>query len=198
MENKIYLVQAISEVDGQHIVEVKPCVNENDAKALFKRLKERVFADGSHFSDFEEEDRENCTEHDTDTHFMIYDPDDSYSEEIEIIPTELYKSQKQRVEEATETYYKAYQSYRETLSKEMGNKEFNMRPTDGHDGFIALYDGEYEQTECTITKARESFTGSMMEFFVTKMGNDECNQWIDEVMFVNKVEDMIDHIIWEE
>jgi hypothetical protein len=85
---KIWLVTQESNVDGEILFNVVPCVSEETAKKIMQEEKETILNESHHFGnsvdpydDFEIEESGNT--------FFINDPCDDYYEEIKVFEAEI-------------------------------------------------------------------------------------------------------------
>ena len=87
-EIKIWIVNEIFDIDGEHIFASHPFGSEKDAREFFENDKKDVNEKHAKFKGFlENKDNPNTdyeVDYDTDTHFLIYTPSDDYSVELEI------------------------------------------------------------------------------------------------------------------
>ena len=92
-EIKIWIVNEIFDIDGEHIFASHPFGSEKDAREFIENEKKDVEQCKKdmgntlfHWTFVEDEEEVNCYEvdHDTETHFLIYTPSDDYSVELEI------------------------------------------------------------------------------------------------------------------
>ena len=80
---EIFMVNWVSNVDGEKNEYSYACATEEIAKSYFKQCKEKIFKDG-HFADMTDEELENCEISDYPTIFFIKDEHDDYWEDVSI------------------------------------------------------------------------------------------------------------------
>ena len=92
-EIKIWIVNEIFDIDGEHIFASHPFGSEKEAREFSENEKKDVEQCNKdmgntlfHWTFVEDEEEVNCYEvdYDTDTHFLKYTPSDDYSVELEI------------------------------------------------------------------------------------------------------------------
>ena len=84
---KIYLVKQESNVDGEILFNVVPCISKETAKKIMDEEIHTLMNEG-HYVDYKEWPNDFIIEQ-TDTHFFIKDNVDDYYEEINIEEKEL-------------------------------------------------------------------------------------------------------------
>ena len=89
--DKIWLVIQKSNVDGELLINVVPCISEETAKEVLKQEKETILNESFHFGKVNntKEDFENFEVEESDTTFYINDPYDDYYEDIKIVEKEI-------------------------------------------------------------------------------------------------------------
>ena len=83
---KIWIVNLESNVDGEVMFEAIPCASKEAARRVLKEEKEYVLEESHHWSKYADDFDERI---DTEDHFYINDPFDSYYEDYTIEEKEV-------------------------------------------------------------------------------------------------------------
>ena len=82
----VWIVVQESCVDGEILVNVVPCISKEVAKVVLKEQKETILKESYHFSKFSEEEiAEEFEVEESEDSFLIFDPNDTYYEDIKIV-----------------------------------------------------------------------------------------------------------------
>ena len=89
--DKIWIVLQESNVDGDIIVNVIPCISEETAKEVLKNVKNTILTESGHFSKERntEEDFSYFEIEETETMFYINDNCDNYYEVVNVFEKEI-------------------------------------------------------------------------------------------------------------